>query len=269
MLPTLTIGSWQISTYGVFFTLAVVVSGIYAFERLRRLGYPPSVVLRGLMLMTLGGAVSTFLAYWILHQYHLAHDELLGPQESTDVFWTLFGGAIVALPYIRRHKAPLGRTLDLGVPALALALAIGRLGCISAGCCYGIRTTSALGLYLPDDQGVWAVRYPTQLLALIANLLIFVTLLAVERYGERRQGQRTEGKTWPFDGFLVLLFILLYSLKRFILAFMRQEGTIHLLGPLSWMHLNALVAGSAAAVLIVWNILRRKERREWRKEERR
>ena len=41
-------------------------------------------------------------------------------------------------------------------------------------------------MYMPNEYGVWAVRYPTQLMSAAANLLIFFTLLAVERYGQKR-----------------------------------------------------------------------------------
>ena len=248
MLPTLSLGSWQIDTYALVVTLAVMISAVYAFERLLRLDYPPLVIARGLILMSLGGVGLTLLANEIINQQRLAHSGFLALQESRDIFWTLLGGGIVAVLYIRWYKAPVGRVLDLGVPALPLAQAIARLGCAAAGCCYGRPTDSWLGVYLPDDRGLWVERYPTQLLAAAANLAIFLVLLAVERYGQR-----------PFDGFLALLYVLLFSLKRFALAYLRQEGAVPLLGPLSWMHLNALLAGSAALGLIAWNLYRRKK----------
>jgi phosphatidylglycerol:prolipoprotein diacylglycerol transferase len=253
MLPTLSLGSWQIDTYALIVTLAVTASGVYAFERLLRLDYPPIVIARGLLLMSLGGAGLTLLANEIINRQRLAHSGFLAIQESRDIFWTLVGGGIVALLYIRWYKAPLGRVLDLGVPALPLAQAIARLGCAAAGCCYGRPTDSWLGINLPDDNGIWTMRYPTQLLAAAANLLIFLTLLAVEA---RFAGTNRVSERRPFDGFLALLYILLFSLKRFVLAYLRQEGTVPLLGSLSWMHLNALVAAGAAAGLIAWNFYR-------------
>jgi phosphatidylglycerol:prolipoprotein diacylglycerol transferase len=248
MLPILSLGPWQIETYALIVTLAVMVGAVVAFERLLRLDYPPIVIARGLVLMSVGGVALTLLANELINRQRLAHSGFLALQESRDIFWTLVGGGLVALLYIRWYKAPVGRVLDLGVLALPLAQAIARLGCAAAGCCYGLPTDSWLGVYLPDDQGMWAVRYPTQLLAAAANLMIFFALLAVERWGRR-----------PFDGFVALLYILFFSVKRFALAYLRQEGAVPLLGPLSWMHLNALVMGSVALGLIVWNLYRRKK----------
>jgi len=253
MLPTLFLGSWQIDTYALIVSLAVALSGVYAFERLLRLDYPPIVIARGLLLMSLGGVALTLLANEIINRQRFAHSGFLAVPESRDIVWTLVGGGSVALLYIRWYKAPVGRVLDLGVPALPLAQGVARLGCAAAGCCYGRPTDSWLGVYLPDDNSVWTMRYPTQLLAAAANLLIFFTLLAVERSGKR-----------PFDGFLALLYVFLFSLKRFVLAYLRQEGAVPLLGPLSWMHLSALVAGSAAAGLIVWNLYRQRKGRKER-----
>ncbi|MBN1136922.1 MAG: prolipoprotein diacylglyceryl transferase [Anaerolineae bacterium] len=268
MLPTLSFGPWQMDTYTVVVAIAVTTGAVYAFERLLQLDYPPPVIARGLILMSLGGVALTLVANEIVNRQRLARGALMFMPESRDIFWTLLGGGLVAVLYMRHYRAPVGQVLDLGVPALPLSQAIARLGCTAAGCCYGVPTNSWLGVYLPDDTGVWADRYPTQLLAAGANLLIFLILVTVERFipphpppaeGGSEKAPPSGGG-WRFPGFLSLFYIVLFSLKRFLLASMRQEGTIPLVGPLSWMHLNALVAGSAAGAVILWNFYcRRKE----------
>jgi prolipoprotein diacylglyceryltransferase len=102
---------------------------------------------------------------------------------------------------------------------------------------------------------VWMERYPTQLLHAAANLLIFLTLLAVERYGQSRPDKPRGSRIWPFDGFLFLLFIALFFLQRFVIAFLRAEPA-PVLGPFSWMHLHAVIGLVAATALIVWNLAR-------------
>lgn len=159
--------------------------------------------------------------------------------------------------YCRLVRQPLGRAFDLAMLPLPLGQAIGRLGCLAAGCCYGRPTASWLGLYLPDHDGVWAMRYPTQLLSVAANLLILFCLLGAERRGRARAGGQ---RGWPFDGFLALLYVALFSLKRFLIAFLRASGEVALIGPLSWMHLNALAGLAVASALIYWNLHRGKRR---------
>lgn len=246
MLPTLSLGSWHVSTHGALVGLAVVVCGLYLFRRLLRLPYPPGVFVRGITLMLLGGAIGTLLGTVLIN---LLRDPST-PPEGLSVVWTMVGGGLATALCVWKHHASLGRVLDMGVPPLALAQAIGRVGCLAAGCCYGRPTDSWLGLYLPDDRGVWAVRYPTQIMSGLANLSIFFVLLAVERYGMRRISKT---QTWPFNGFLALLFLILFSLKRFAMGFLRESGP-PLVGPFTWMHLSALITLVVVTVLMVWNL---------------
>ena len=64
--------------------------------------------------------------------------ELLSILQSGGVF---YGGLLGALPvawwYARRHALPPWKTSDALAPAVVLGQCIGRLGCFSAGCCYG------------------------------------------------------------------------------------------------------------------------------------
>ncbi len=44
---------------------------------------------------------------------------------------------VVAVLYMRRQHLPGFETCDVFAPGIALGQAIGRLGCFSAGCCWG------------------------------------------------------------------------------------------------------------------------------------
>jgi phosphatidylglycerol:prolipoprotein diacylglycerol transferase len=263
MLPFLKIGPWQISTYSLIGVLALTLAGTWAFRRLLRLNRPVGVTAAGLFLTIIGGFVGTVLTTYLINWLRVASSGLLARQETLSISRAVICGIGVAAILCWRLRVSLGRALDLGGPPLLLGLAIARLGCFAAGCCYGKPTDSWLGMYLPDVNGVWAVRYPTQLMSAAVNLLIFLTLVAVERYGMRRLalaspplagGLGEENKGWPFDGFLGLLAIALYSLKRFVIAFLREGGVIPILGPLSLMHLEALAGLIAATALISINL---------------
>lgn len=244
MVPTFAVGPWTIYTYWLATVVAVVGSGTYAFRRLLRLERPPSVLMAGVLLTVAAGYASSYSAAFLANLLRPAGR----PPQGISFVPALLGGCAACVAYCRAMRIPLGRACDQIAPALPLGLAIGRLGCFAAGCCYGRPTVGPLGLYLPDENGLWAVRYPTQLMAAAANLLIFGLLLAVERRARL-----------PFPGALGLLFIALYSLKRFGLAFLRASGAVPLLGPLSSMHLTALAGLLAAVALFAWNLYRRKE----------
>ncbi len=65
-----------------------------------------------------------------------------------------YGGLLGAMGtswwFARKHNIPWLRMADVAIPSVSLGQAIGRLGCFSAGCCWG-----RPGAHVP-----WAVRFP-------------------------------------------------------------------------------------------------------------
>jgi phosphatidylglycerol---prolipoprotein diacylglyceryl transferase len=243
MLPEIELGSLHLATYNIAVAIALIVAGMIGFQRLLRLGVAPTLIRAGSLLMIVGGFASTIGMMLLINALRAAPDGSVVEPEGRSIIWGLVGGSAIAALYCRRHHVPLGRAFDLGIVPVPLALAIGRLGCLAAGCCYGKVTTSPLGLYLPDIYGVWAVRYPTQLMSAAVDLLIFITLIVIER------------RRVPFDGFLALLFVILFCAKRFAIGFLRETGA-PLIGALTWFHLNALIGLSVAGLLMVWQLRR-------------
>lgn len=255
MLPILELGPWQVSTYLVAAALGLLVAGMWAFHRLLTLDHPPGIIVQGFALTLLGGFVGTCLIPYLINAVRVARSGVLVHSEGLSIIWALASAVAVAAAYCRWRRISLGLALDMAALPLPLGQAIGRLGCFAAACCYGRPTDSWLGFYLPDHDGAWLVRYPTQLLSAAANLGIFFILLAVERQGIRRVGK---DRGWPFDGFLILLYIALFSLKRLGIAFLRESGAVPVLGPLSWMHVNALLGLAVTSTLICWNLDRKR-----------
>jgi len=183
-------------------------------------------------------------------------------------FWegglVFYGGLALALGYgwffIRRHRLPFWRVLDLFALALPLGLTFGRLGCHFHGCCFGAPTDLAWGLRFPaGSDASWSQAaagllptadhvslpvHPTQLLSVALNLTIFAVL-----YGVVRRRQR-------FDGELVCLFGLAYGVTRFGVELLRADprGSV---GPLSTSQLLSVVLVVAAAA--AWSVLGRRQ----------
>ncbi len=252
MLPTLSIGPWQISTYILIYVLAALAADALGIVRLRRLGLPLLLLLRTALVVTVAGFACAYLVRLIPTVQRLVYSGVWDWVGGNSFVGGLIGGSAVLALIFRRHGVPLSRALDQVLPAIALAQAIGRLGCFAAGCCYGRPTDSWLGLYLPDNQGEWAMRYPTQLLHAGADLLIVAVLLAVERRGQRRQ------QPWP-PGLLAWLYVGLYCLERFLIEFLRADA-LPAFGPLaprlagqtaiSWAQLYTLAGMILAGTLI-------------------
>ena len=66
------------------------------------------------------------------------------------VYGSLFGASIAAFIFFWWSKLPVWKTADLMAPGMAIGLAIGRLGCLMNGCCWG-------GVC---DVGMPAIQFP-------------------------------------------------------------------------------------------------------------
>jgi len=113
-------------------------------------------------------------------------------------------------------KRPLG---DLFAVALAAGEAVGRFGCLFAGCCYGKPTSSFLAIF---QHG--AYRYPTQIYMALAGLIILLILLALE-----------QSRSLPENG-LFCVYGILYCISRFTIEFYRAGA------PSVWLFTLAQVA---------------------------
>ena len=253
MFPTISIGSLQLSTYSTVYGLAIFVGCTLGYQRLVVNGVAARHATVGLLLGIWGGIGGAYLGRGV--------SALLESVVSAGVFsWqggstfmgALMGASVVSLVYSRRNGIPLRRTSDLWVLPLPLGQAIGRLGCLGQGCCYGKATDSWLGVYLRDVRGVWMIRCPTQAISSVANLLIFLILLGFEHYRTSLLG-KPQG--WPFHGFIFLLYIDLYTLKRFGVEFLRGDAR-PLVGPFTLVHL-ACLAGFVVATALIWRGSRR------------
>jgi phosphatidylglycerol:prolipoprotein diacylglycerol transferase len=149
-------------------------------------------------------------------------------------FGGLFGGIGAAYIYARRTRASFGRLADLFAPAVPLGAAIGRIACGVDGMDYGTPTSLPWGVvylnpnsYAPND-GV--PRHPDQYYELIGDLIIATILF------------KLRGRL--LDGTLFLVYLVLFSVLRFFLFFVRGNVPIVALGLKNGQW-------TAAAILIV------------------
>lgn len=95
------------------------------------------------------------------------------------------------------------------VPA-AMAVAIGRLSCFAAGCCYGTPTELPWGIRFQLADGGAVPRHPTQLYESAFHLMVGLLMLWLQRRGIWR-------------GQLMKFYILAYLVYRFATEFIRPE----------------------------------------------
>jgi phosphatidylglycerol:prolipoprotein diacylglycerol transferase len=249
MMPFVTLGPVHLSTYVLLHVLAFATGLPLALHRLLRGGYPVRWIAEGLGGTLVAGIVGAAGVGAVLA--HVPGAWALPVRSGSTIFGALVAGGLTGLAYCRFRGSPPGRPFELALLPLPLGQAIGRLGCLAAGCCGGRPTDSWLAIAAPGNDGVWLPRYPTQLMAAGCDLLIFLALVGFERF--RRVVGRPDD--WPFPGFLVVLYGELYFGKRFVLQFLREDPPVRF-GPFSWAHGAAAFGLLLATVLLAWNLYR-------------
>jgi len=101
------------------------------------------------------------------------------------------------------------KTGDTFAVPVAVAVAIGRLGCFVGGCCYGTPTRLPWGLRFARAGDLLA-RHPTQLYEATFHLMMAAVLFTFQQRGQ-------------FRGQLIKLYILSYLAYRFLTEFIRPE----------------------------------------------
>ena len=70
------------------------------------------------------------------------------------VYGAFIGGVLGMLAFVRVYRLPLWAMCDLAVPSMALGLALGRIGCLMNGCCFGGPCQAAWAVTFPADSPV-------------------------------------------------------------------------------------------------------------------
>lgn len=157
-LPRVFPEGMPIRGYGVMM-LAGVVAGIgLAMVRAPQVGLDRESVLSLAIWLIICGVVGArafhVIEYWddryAGHSPGQALVEILNvPEGGLVIYGGFFGAAAGFLMFCRREKLPILAVADLIAPSLAVGMALGRIGCLLNGCCYGG----------PSDRP-WAVSFP-------------------------------------------------------------------------------------------------------------
>ena len=231
------IGPLTIHWYGIMVALAVVTLVLWVWYFLRKVGIKTEDVMGAALWAIPMGIIVSRLIHVIDKYDHYFHNpgDILGLQGLT-IYGAILGGLLGAWIYSRLRRASFAPLADLGAPGILLAQAIGRVGCIINGCCYGTATSLPWGFVYPRVSG--QPVHPTQLYELLGDLVIFALLFWVFR-----------GRLRP-SGSLLALYLALYSALTFTVRFWRGD-TEQFLGPLQEGQLIAILVFIAAAIWLV------------------
>ncbi len=225
------IGIFHIYSYGLMLAIAFMLGAILASRQAPKINVKPEVIFNLCFLVFVSGIIGARIFYVSYHLFYYLRNPLgvIMLQEG-GLSW--FGGLILGtasgLLYLKNKKLPIGKVVDLFAPYLALAQAIGRIGCFLNGCCFG--RPSRFGIYFPVYD---ATLIPTQLYSSLLLILIFIILRLLRERPHR-------------DGQIFLIYLLLYCIKRFLMEFFRADNPALIFG-LTIFHILSL-AGFIVAV---------------------
>lgn len=225
MFPSFEFLGREIGLYSICALAGIFSAGIFALHVAKKRGLDQNQMLFGLLWAGLGAFAGGHLLYGITNiRYFIRLFSLIGEITAGQFFQGLYfvfggmvfyggllGGMAAMLIYLKCKKLCVPEYSDICAPAVPLFHVFGRIGCFLGGCCYGVESdigfiyTKALD---PLANGVR--RFPIQLAEAAVNLILFFIL-----YGILKKG-RLKGK-------LFCLYLLMYSVCRFILEFWRGD----------------------------------------------
>lgn len=212
----LKLGPFSIYTYGFFIAMGFIAGILLAKREAVRLGEDPERIMDLSFYVLIAAIVGSRLFYIFINSEIFLSDilEIFRIWNGGLVFYGGFIAAlIVGLIYLKIKKMPLWRTTDIAAPCIALGQFFGRLGCFSAGCCYGeaCNLPWAVTFTNPDTLApVGIPLHPTQLYHAAGNLIIFFILWFFR-------------KRKKFDGQLFWLYVILYVITRSFIEIFRGD----------------------------------------------
>ncbi len=221
MFPVLIkIGFLTIHTYGFLLATGFLLAFMLFERNLKNAGLPVKEVSNFIFLLIIVAILgSKILLILVDLKYYISYPkEIIGTLRAGGHF---FGALIFGIPfsflYLRKKKFGFFKIADALSPSIALAHGFGRVGCFSAGCCYGREMSCPISVTFTNPiahqhTGVplGVPLFPTQLIEAIFNFLNFLFLLLIYK----KRG--SEGRVFSF-------YILNYSIFRFIIEFFRGD----------------------------------------------
>lgn len=249
----LRIGPVVIRFYGLMIAVAFITAIYVARKESIRKGLGPECMVDFGPYAIISGIIGARLYYVMLH----ARDFLMQPLDIVKV-WEgglafhggILGGFLAGIWFARKRAVPFWRFADAAVPSIILAQAIGRIGCFLNGCCCGKETAVPWAVTFRNMESMAPLNvslHPTQIYEMAGNLAIFVLLWSIRR------------KKRP-DGYLFLLYTIMYSALRFAVEFFRSECVSLGSSGLTWAHVMAI--GTIIFGLICMRILGVREMKE-------
>jgi len=246
------IGTITVRWYGLFLALAVLWLIIWMWWQIRK---GAKLSIDTMLTLALVGIPSGVIFARLIHVIddivikaqqggtsgYIADPVSIIGGEGLTAWGAVLGASLGIWIYCKISKIQIGYVFDLLAPAVIMAQAIGRIGCLFNGCCYGIETEVPWGLlYTNPDSLAFGIgtAHPSVIYEILFNVIIFGVLM------------KLRGKFKP-DGSLFILYLALYSGWRVATDFIRA-GTPFLFG----LHQAQVIGIIVLVIAVPWMALK-------------
>ena len=219
MYPYIYIFGRNIGTYGLCMVLGFVLAFVLALEKGRAGGLLfEDLLIVAAFALGFGLLGSSLLYVFVTYtpaqiMAFIAAGDFHFLSSGIVFYGGLLGGILGALIGIRVAKCKLETVARSVVPYIPLAHAIGRVGCVMAGCCHGFAYEGPFALRYPHsvsglspEQGY----FPVQPLEALINVVICLFLLWHKKRSKRAMD-------------LLFTYLGLYAVSRFFLEMLRGD----------------------------------------------
>ncbi len=220
------IGGFPIEAYPTFMLLALL-TGLVAYVIQLRIDHVQKsnalyIAIFAIIGGTIGSKLPIIFIYW--NQINANPENIAIFLSGRTIVGGLIGGALGTIVAKKMFKINERLGNQIAIP-VALSMAVGRIGCLLRGCCYGQPTDLPWGI----DLGDHIYRHPTQIYEIIFDVALVFFLAWRKKIGVK-------------PGELFKVFMNAYLSFRFVLEFIRVEKVGFMgLTDFQWLCLVSLV----------------------------
>jgi phosphatidylglycerol:prolipoprotein diacylglycerol transferase len=230
----------EIPTYYVVVSASALIGCLWFLKRATQERMPKLIAIDLTLVVLIAGFVGARLLHVFYEEpaYYAEHPwNVLKVWNGGFVYLGGMIAATVAAAFFCDFKRePFWVWADTAAPPVALAYALGRVGCFLNGCCYGRECVLPWAVFMGD-----AYRHPTQLYATFWELWTIAVLLGIEKISLKQRRPRVPGVTWS-------VWLIFHGTGRLIMERFRVDPRgpdILGLSISSWSSLALIVLGLA------------------------
>jgi len=228
------IGGLSIHLFGATIALGILVGFFVMLSEATRKGLDreklSDLAMYTIVFGIIGARLNYILAFNPSYYIQNPKEIFMINQGGLSIQGALIVGTIFAILYMKKKNIPIWKTADAFAPAIIMGQAIGRVGC------------DVFGIPMIKNW-FWGVNvggqllHPAQIYESILNYILFLVL-----WNKR--------KNTKYDGQIFFIYIIGFSINRFIVEFFRTNPMIF--GPISVAHLFSLGIILVAIIVMIW-----------------